>query len=706
MKKWLCLLACAQLVAVTAKAGVLLYEDFSYSNGSIVANSSTVWTNHSGTSADALVVDGRYEIDQARRDDVSRAFTTPNADQYLYASFTLRMTQVPSAGGAYFAHFKDEGNNFLARVFAASTNTAVPGTFRLGVLNSSSGNATFLPIDLATNVDYQVVVSYDTVSFISTLQVSPASSTDLSAMNSSPVTGTAATAVMGYYAFRQSSGEGVMTVDNLLVGNSFGEVATNVVTAPTVGLQPIGGTIFAGENFTLYSVGAGSGAAQLTYQWRRNGANLSEGGAYSGVNSNVLRIANATVAQGGNYDVVVTGPGGNVTSQVAALTINVAPSAPQIVLQPVSTTNSMGSTVNFTVDASGTTPLSYQWTFFGTNLPGATSNVLTLTAVTPANSGPYRAVVSNSVGTKESDIAYLFVPPPVRTNIAYLRTLLDPVNYLPTDTNTLFEVQGVVVTHTNMTTAANAQYYISDGTAGIVLFNRNGGTFRPNAGDLVRVVGPLEHFNSLLELAPNANNAMHVVEIVSSNAPMPNSRSFHFSQTNDLQFMEQQLEGSLVTVTNVYFAAANGSATFAANGNYVISNALGQTATLRIDSRVTTLNGIVIPPFAYEVTGALGQFLNATATPRNSGYQLMISRPEDIVMTLPAAPSLKITRSSGSVRLEWPTQQGSTYTVHASSDLQNGFAPVAFGINSLLGDGSYTEATTNAAVRLFRVTSP
>ena len=82
---------------------------------------------------------------------------------------------------------------------------------------------------------------------------------------------------------------------------------------------------------------------------------------------------------------------------------------PQVTVQPSSVTTNAGGTVVFTANASGASPLSYQWQFQGANINGATTNTLTLTNVQPANSGTYRVVVSNSVGTNFAD-ATLTVP--------------------------------------------------------------------------------------------------------------------------------------------------------------------------------------------------------------------------------------------------------------------------------------------------------
>ena len=85
-----------------------------------------------------------------------------------------------------------------------------------------------------------------------------------------------------------------------------------------------------------------------------------------------------------------------------------SPLLPQIIAPPTNQTALPGTTVEFTVVATGPAPLSYQWLFDGTNLTdnaqitGSQSNVLTLTSVTIGNAGTYEVVVSNAYGSNSA----------------------------------------------------------------------------------------------------------------------------------------------------------------------------------------------------------------------------------------------------------------------------------------------------------------
>ena len=76
---------------------------------------------------------------------------------------------------------------------------------------------------------------------------------------------------------------------------------------------------------------------------------------------------------------------------------------PAITSRSQNQTVTNGASVTFSVSASGTPPLNFQWQCNGTNLPGAVNSNLTLTGVTFAQAGIYVAVVTNAAGSALSD---------------------------------------------------------------------------------------------------------------------------------------------------------------------------------------------------------------------------------------------------------------------------------------------------------------
>src|SRR5260221_1473237 len=84
--------------------------------------------------------------------------------------------------------------------------------------------------------------------------------------------------------------------------------------------------------------------------------------------------------------------------------------APTITTQPASQTVTAGQTATFTVTASGTAPLSYQWQKNGVNISGATVASYTTPATTTGDSGStFDVVVSNTKGSMTSSVVTLTV---------------------------------------------------------------------------------------------------------------------------------------------------------------------------------------------------------------------------------------------------------------------------------------------------------
>jgi hypothetical protein len=81
--------------------------------------------------------------------------------------------------------------------------------------------------------------------------------------------------------------------------------------------------------------------------------------------------------------------------------------APTIATQPTNQTVGVGSPATFTVAAGGTPPLSYQWSFDGAAISGATNTSFTVASVQLTNAGTYSVVVGNSVGSTASSNAVL-----------------------------------------------------------------------------------------------------------------------------------------------------------------------------------------------------------------------------------------------------------------------------------------------------------
>jgi M6 family metalloprotease-like protein len=98
---------------------------------------------------------------------------------------------------------------------------------------------------------------------------------------------------------------------------------------------------------------------------------------------------------------------------------------PAITLLSQDASITLGQTATFKVQVRGARPLTYQWLFKGTNLPGANKGILEVTALSPAQTGPYGLIVSNSAGVALSPDVNLTV-----LSVCPLAQALDAPNWL------------------------------------------------------------------------------------------------------------------------------------------------------------------------------------------------------------------------------------------------------------------------------------
>ena len=109
----------------------------------------------------------------------------------------------------------------------------------------------------------------------------------------------------------------------------------------------------------------------------------------------------------GQVTVTATAPGlasGTATFNIQPVpSFLPAPSAPAIILPPVNAAVTVGQPANFSVTATGTAPLSFQWNKGSTPISGATGASYTTPATTTAdNNTTYTVTVTNSLGSVTS----------------------------------------------------------------------------------------------------------------------------------------------------------------------------------------------------------------------------------------------------------------------------------------------------------------
>ncbi len=211
---------------------------------------------------------------------------------------------------------------------------------------------------------------------------------------------------------------------NAFLSNNVGSIDLVLPTdpRPVITNQPASYSGGPGDNVT-FTVGA-TGVPALAYQWRKDGADLSDGGSLSGATTSAFSITGAQPSDNGNYTVVITNVFGATTSAPpAVLTIssgNVAPS----ITGPNNQTVIQGNNATFSASVAGVPAPSIQWRKDGVDIPGATTASLTVTnAQHPADDGLYSIVATNVAGAATNSATLTVIVPPV-------------ITIQPTDTNT------------------------------------------------------------------------------------------------------------------------------------------------------------------------------------------------------------------------------------------------------------------------------
>lgn len=197
------------------------------------------------------------------------------------------------------------------------------------------------------------------------------------------------------------------------------QVALLTVENVRIVTQPTDQNANAGQTVNL--IVAAVGPEPLSYQWWKGESPIANSEQITSADSPSLWLTNVSGYNSGQYSVVVSNALLVVTSRVAHITVK----DPIIVAQPTNQHVGPCTGAQFVVAPTGTPPFSFQWRKNGSEIPGATNAVLSLTSPSETDQGSYEVVVTGDFGAEVSTSASLVIEPPSRN---------PPVMFLNSDT--------------------------------------------------------------------------------------------------------------------------------------------------------------------------------------------------------------------------------------------------------------------------------
>jgi hypothetical protein len=560
-------------------------------------------------------------------------------------------------------------------------NNGNPPPTTLTITNVLAGSATTssCQVNWTTSVLADSAVDYGTsTSYGSTTPVDPAMVTSHQIVLSGLAPGT-----VYYYQVRSTAS----TSNNARSGGHSFKTSGG---SPSITMQPTSQTVTAGQTASFNVAAAGT--APLSYQWNKNGAMIS--GATLSSYTTPATTSSDNAAQ---FTLVVSNTAGSVTSNAATLTVNAAPVAPSITTQPASQTVTPGQSASFSVAATGTAPLSYQWRKNGTAISGATSSSYTTPATTSADNGAqFTVVATNTAGSVTSNAATLTVNPAPAPGIQVSPA---SINFGNTVVGSSLS-QVLIITNTGTSTLSITQVA------------QPGAAFTVSGFSLPLNVNPGQQTTITVAFLPTSVGASAGNISIVSNAPTsPTSVALSgtgIAATLNLNISPTSLSFGSIT-TSTFSTPQNVTITNTGNSNVTISqigvtgagySITGGGAPVTLSPLQTlTLTALFSPTVAGSVNGSISIVSNANGSPASVSLSGTGVAPvqHSVALTLQAGTSTvsgyNVYRSTASgtgyIKLNSSLVSSLTYT---DSSVQNGttYFYVATAVDSGGTESSYS----------------
>jgi PKD repeat protein len=197
----------------------------------------------------------------------------------------------------------------------------------------------------------------------------------------------------------------------LLVTSNFGckdSITKQVVNRikPAIISQSTSDTLCENLNECLFVTP--SGTPPFTYQWKKDGTNIS------GATDSSFCLSDISPTDSGLYSCVISNDCGNITSDIIKLTVFELPNFSNSTINNITTSESEVCEddpfqLGFLI--SGTEPIYYQWYKDGSAISGANDTIFTIANSQTSDSGYYYCIATNMCGSDTSNQVHVIVHP-------------------------------------------------------------------------------------------------------------------------------------------------------------------------------------------------------------------------------------------------------------------------------------------------------